>query len=423
MVQEPLFRLEIKKLMKYFRFRKAACMVAAFALCFSCADDDDFVHPNHTFPNKPEEAHGRFDSKPFEWDEHYSTDFERGKEWIYIGDLNFSVAEKPNKLRRSTPRPNPNAPSSGGEYQSKDILLHSSTGIYIGAAYPKSTFGDSFDKELNYPRNPIDLSFNFPDPYLATITAETGSMGYKKVLKGMVKSDEYKKFVKGKSKKSYIFDCTEFYSYTDIEKAFSANAGVGKFFSGEVKKNSTLKEINGRLFARIISTNFDVEMDLPAKGLFKDKSYNIGAENPVYVKEISYGKLAVIAIESKYTYSQIKEAVEASVGFKIFGGNSNYNKEAQKILSESAVTIYAKSNDSNEYKFGTSFEHLLDAVNITYSEDSYGLPVFCQGRYTKDGSVFYLPQTNSNTNSANSSSIPVNSGSSSNKGGRGSGRG
>ena len=67
--------------------------------------------------------------------------------------------------------------------------------IYVGAAFPESEFGKNFSKELVYPRNPIDISTSFPDSYIGEITKETGGLGYKKFLKEVLKSAEYKNLV------------------------------------------------------------------------------------------------------------------------------------------------------------------------------------------------------------------------------------
>lgn len=51
-------------------------------------------------------------------------------------------------------------------------------------------------------------------------------------------------------------------------------------------------------------------MEVPANGFFKDKSKDSSSENPVYVRSISYGKIALLAIESEYSFEEVKKAVE-----------------------------------------------------------------------------------------------------------------
>ena len=123
------------------------------------------------------------------------------------------------------------------------VLINQPDVIYVGAAFPESEFGKNFSKELLYPRNPIDISTSFPDSYIGEITKETGGLGYKKFLKEVLRSEEYKKFIQNGSRESLDFQCSEFFSYSDIEKAFSSNVGLAKLFSSKVQSNSVKKNI------------------------------------------------------------------------------------------------------------------------------------------------------------------------------------
>lgn len=160
----------------------------------------------------------------------------------------------------------------GVSSSTSNILISDPNIIYVGAAFPESEFGKNFSKELLYPRNPIDISTSFPDSYIGEITKETGGLGYKKFLKDVLKSSEYKKFTQNGGRESLDFQCTEYFSYTDIEKAFSSNAGLAKIFSAKVQSNSRKTNIKSRLLGQLISRNFTVTMEVPANGFFKDKS-------------------------------------------------------------------------------------------------------------------------------------------------------
>lgn len=272
--------------------------------------------------------------------------------------------------------------------------------IYIGAVFPESEFGKNFSKELLYPRNPIDISTSFPDSYIGEITKETGGLGYKKFLKDVLKSSEYKKFTQNGGRESLDFQCTEYFSYTDIEKAFSSNAGLAKIFSAKVQSNSRKTNIKSRLLGQLISRNFTVTMEVPANGFFKDKSKDTSAENPVYVRSISYGKIALLAIESEYSFEEVKKAVEAGVKWKIFSAGGNFSSKDTEILQKSTITLYLISDDTSgeANQFFNSLDDIKNAFKINYSESNFGLPIFCKGYYTKDNSLFTITTSSSSRN-------------------------
>lgn len=289
-------------------------------------------------------------------------------------------------------RPGGTRPSYTDSTTTSNILISDPNIIYVGAAFPESEFGKNFSKELLYPRNPIDISTSFPDSYIGEITKETGSLGYKKFLKEVLKSSEYKNFIQNGGRESLDFQCTEFFSYSDISKAFSSNAGLANIFSAKVQSNSHKTNIKSRLLGQLISKNFTVTMEVPANGFFKDKSKDSSSENPVYVRSISYGKIALLAIESEYSFEEVKKAVEAGIKWKIFNAGGSFSAKDTEILQKSTITLYLISDDTKgeANQFFNSLDDIQRAFKINYSESNFGLPIFCKGFYTKDNSIFKI---------------------------------
>lgn len=286
-------------------------------------------------------------------------------------------------------------PSTGS---TSNILISEPNFIYVGAAFPESEFGKNFSKEIISPRNPIELSTSFPDSYIGEITKETGGLGYKRFLKEVMRSTEYKNFIEKGGRESLDFQCSEFFSYSDIEKAFSANAGLAKVFSARVQSSSKKTNIKSRLIGQLISRNFTVAMELPANGLFKDKEKNTSIENPVFVRSISYGKIALLAIESEYSFEEVKKSVEAGIKWKILSAGASYSSKDIEILQKSTITLYVISDDTNGEtdQFFTSLEDIKNAFKLSYSEYNFGLPILCKGYYTKDHSLFTIGTSSPN---------------------------
>jgi|GEM_PF-1466501 len=417
-------------------FIYSIALLLGIILFSSCSDDDnDLLMPSNQSTrsiNQNSVTAGRFDNTPFQWDYFFSTDSlrERSDELIVypvkLQDRNTtssrtiesrsrrdSYSSRDGSSRRGErdsypggnssrdgylPRSDRGNYSTSPRYSTSNILISDPNIIYVGAAFPESEFGKNFSKELLYPRNPIDISTSFPDSYIGEINKETGGIGYKKFLKEVLNSTEYKKFLKGGGRESLDFQCTEFFSYSDIEKAFSSNAGLAKIFSAKVQSNSKKTNIKSRLLGQLISRNFTVTMEVPANGFFKDKAKDTSEENPVYVRSISYGKIALLTIESEYSFEEVKKAVEAGIKWKILNTGGNFSSKDTEILQRSTITLYLISDDTegNANQFFNSLDDIKNAFKINYSESNFGLPIFCKGYYTKDNSVFTLT-TSSNS--------------------------
>ena len=366
---------------------------------------------------------GRFDSEPFQWDYFISTNPEKESSDEFVvypvkiqEDATPLTRSNTNRRRGETgsssrrpggtrpggrvpggTRPGGTRPSYTDSTTTSNILISDPNIIYVGAAFPESEFGKNFSKELLYPRNPIDISTSFPDSYIGEITKETGSLGYKKFLKEVLKSSEYKNFIQNGGRESLDFQCTEFFSYSDISKAFSSNAGLANIFSAKVQSNSHKTNIKSRLLGQLISKNFTVTMEVPANGFFKDKSKDSSSENPVYVRSISYGKIALLAIESEYSFEEVKKAVEAGIKWKIFNAGGSFSAKDTEILQKSTITLYLISDDTKgeANQFFNSLDDIQRAFKINYSESNFGLPIFCKGFYTKDNSIFKITTSQS----------------------------
>jgi hypothetical protein len=412
--------LKIKNMKKNIKLRKAITLFSSLLFLFtSCSKEDNITN------NNQQVTKGRFDNSPFVWDEVYA---KRPVDDIYIGDLNISLvkdngAQTKSDYDASSRRSEGYGSRRGGDTTtspSDNLFIINPIGIYVGAAYPKSSFPYKFDKEIATERNPIDIIFDFRDPFIDQITRETGSIGYKMSLKSAINSNEYQKQVVG-DKPSLEYYFTQYYSYTDLEKAFSGNASLGSIFSAKVSSSSKNINIQSRTLAKLVSVNFSVYMDTPpaSKGFFKDPASNkketFTDDNlPVYIRSLTYGKVVYVAIESEYSYSEVKQALETAIKYKFIGASMSMDQQVTKIFSKSSTTIFAISDNSSQSFFMDGLANLSNLFTVNYSSTAYGYPIYLQGRYVYDNSS-YLPAT---TSSGGNGSRSTNTENTSNTGGR-----
>ena len=407
--------------MKLNSLRLHYVIFAVFVFLSSCSKDEDLYESSITeqsdvpLTRGTSQEEGRFDNIPFQWDYFFTTDSTQiipDGVIVYpvkIEEMESTSSRMAVNNRRDNGGRRPGTGRPGGSWTgdrrrpgsftttTSDFLISDPNFIYVGAAFPESEFGRGFNKPLLYPRNPMEVSTSFPKSYFGEITKETGSLGYKKFLTEVLNSSQYKEFVKTGSRKSLEFQCTEYYSYSDIEKAFSANGGLAKIFSAKVQSSSKKTNIKSRLLGQLISKNFDITMEFPVNGFFKDKSKDTSPENPVYVGSITYGKIALLSIESEYSFEEVKKAVEAGIKWKILSVGGNFSSKDVEVLQKSSIVLYIISDDTNgdTSQFFDSIDGIKKSFSLNYSEANFGLPIFCNGFYTKDNTRFTITETSS----------------------------
>lgn len=402
----------------------SSLLLIGMTLLSSCSKDEDscfsLSSTNYRKSIQTANKNGRFDNVPFQWDYHFSTNpLSNLSNGFVLYPVNIAIRETSdtrsvingngrnnNTGRNDTKDSNSHRRSGDTSYpnSTSSIFINQPEIIYVGAAFPEADFGRTFSNELVYPRNPIEISTSFPNSFIGEITKETGGIGYKLFLKDLLKSDEYKSFIKKGMRESLDFQCTEYFSYADIEKAFSANAGLAKVFSTKVQSKTHKTNIKSKLLGQLISRNFTITMELPPKGLFKDQTKNTSPENPVYVRTLSYGKIALLSIESEYSFEEVKQAIEAGIKWKIVHTGSDISAKNIEILQKSTITLYLIADDTNGEgnHFFDSLDDIKQAFQINYSDGNIGLPIFCKGYYTKDNTLFTLSEKNNNQNFRNS---------------------
>lgn len=108
---------------------------------------------------------------------------------------------------------------------------------------------------------------------------------------------------------------------------------------------------------------------------------NENLENPVYIRSVTYGKTAYFVIESQYSYKEVEEAVKSKLSL----GNAAKGTE---ILKNSTITLFVVSDNRQTANVYTSFQNLDKFLETPFNEHLYGYPIYCQGVYTKDNTIF-----------------------------------
>lgn len=198
------------------------------------------------------------------------------------------------------------------------------------------------------------------------------------MLAESLKSKQYKEFTKNRHS-PFEIRLSEVFSNQDICKAFPNNTTLGKAISDEVKKEPLKGNSKSLLIGELRSNSFTVYMDFPPNGLFKDEKVNRN-DNSVYIRSITYGKVAYFIIENSYPYKDIESTILSKF--------SLHSATDKGILEKSEITLFAISDNLQTAKVFKTFQDLDYFINDVFTENIYGYPIYCQGVYTKDNTVF-----------------------------------
>jgi len=261
--------------------------------------------------------------------------------------------------------------------------------LYLSAPYSAKSIHD-----LTYSRIPVRLksafvTYTYPGYHFEEVTNPTFStMG-----RALQKAIESPKF-SGKQLQGFEYDYKEFKHYSELKLAFGANVNIAQIFKLNVSHNEEHIKLKAGLFARVVQKNFSSIMDYPEDGtVFKNDSdlKTYGSLSPVYINTITYGRMAIIAIESNESYDKLKTAFNASLTAKVINGDLNIDAESLKILKSASVRIFVSGGKGNDVaQIVTGFDKFTQFIvnGGEFTKQDPGVPIFFTANYVHDDSVF-----------------------------------
>lgn len=237
--------------------------------------------------------------------------------------------------------------------------------VWVGDVFPEADFGAGFENNIPYPEMSLTLRTDFPQPYVGhCISNGRQSMNYRRYLKSLIHSEEYKDFVRTDSLGGPV---EVFYS---------------EYNSPEGTKN--IQVVKSRMLVLVLSRRFKVTMDIPDNVSFWEAMKGQTGKNPVYVRSLTYGRAALLMVESEAGFSSLQDAWRNRLEGK------DLTLEQQEVFRRSTVSRRIWS-DTAQWDANQLFDLHTDIQTIfkdCYSEGDYGAPILCEGAYVKDNKPF-----------------------------------
>lgn len=322
-----------------------ALFVSACITTFSSCSKDEMI-------NQPQLNNEEFCCSSLEWDESFH----------------------PNALTKSN---------------SSDLMAVTSDNIFIGALYSSDALDSLSFNWISNPVEPISISYTFPGYYFDDIQRPSKSAMYKS-LKNALASPDFS----GKQSLAFEYDMRQFTKYSELKLAFGANINVASIFKLDASVNYTNISSTSGLFARVVQQNFSIIMDYPYDGnvlLNNDEFESIRSLSPVYINSIIFGRMAILAIESDYSYEELKTAVKIALSAKIVNGELNIDATTKDILQKATMRILVSGGEANQVvQIVEGYEAFMNFIKSggEFSREVPGVPIFFTANYVEDNSVF-----------------------------------
>lgn len=263
--------------------------------------------------------------------------------------------------------------------------------IYLGSILQ----GGSIEKQrfvpIVKPMDPITISYSFPARWVTDIIAKPSLSAQRQSLQNIMN----KEGMAGKQLGSFTYNMRQFSYFEELKLAFGANVNIGGLLNIDVSLDKGKIRKKTGLFAKIVQRNYTVDMDLPADGnilLNHDDIGSVGKYDPIYISSITYGRMALISIESSESYDKVRIALQAALQAKVVNGKLSFNLEQEKILKEAEVNVMVYNGEGEgTVKTAKGWNEFQDFIiqGGRFSKDLPGDAIFYTASYLSDNSPFY----------------------------------
>lgn len=232
----------------------------------------------------------------------------------------------------------------------------------------------------------IDICFDMPGYYCKRIYPRL--INYDGALNEALKSPDFS----GDQTEEFEYDFKRFSYYDELKLAFGANFNIASLLNISASCVSNKITHKTGLFARVFQQNFTAVMDYPEDGnLFKNNNDLNNHLTDAYINSIIYGRLAIISMESDYSYDSVKTAFKAALAINKNSGGASLDAQYKKILDTADVHVYILGGDaSGAAKTFESFESFEKFIKDggAFSKTVPGVPIFITANHLNDNSAW-----------------------------------
>jgi len=234
------------------------------------------------------------------------------------------------------------------------------------------------------------------DPKLSTVR-----QGISDLLKKAITSDTR---VPAKVEFSYqqVFSKSQMNLFVQADVSYGAGSLDTQFDWNQVSTKT-------RILAKYRQIYYSIDVDVPQSPLdFFDPSVTkndlaaaMGTGSmPLYVAGVSYGMMAIMCIESDYSYKEMKLAIDATYNNGIVDVDLGFGRTAEEVMQSSSIKIIVYGGSTaglSDLETGLpGFMKVIDASK-DFTKDSPGVPLVYKFRHLIDNTLAMVTLTSQYT--------------------------
>lgn len=279
---------------------------------------------------------------------------------------------------------------AGGINESTELAVVNSR-CHIGKIFPAKALQELTFRDAPLSGNlaeDITITFMFPSYYSKTIRPNVST--FKRALDEALTQPRFS----GEQFRSFEYDYRSFQKYDELKLAFGADVNVASIFKLNTNVNTTRIRARSGLMARVCQRYFDVVMDYSEDGnIFRnnDDLSKFLSYDPVYISTVTYGRMAIIAIESEYSYEHLKAAFKATLSVGKLGATLSLDPEHKKIMDEATIRLFVwggRGADAPKLMEGASELFGFVSNGGEFTATSHGQLIYCTASYASDNGLF-----------------------------------
>ena len=246
---------------------------------------------------------------------------------------------------------------------------------FIGALIEADKINSDSHEFLDVPQNSITISFSHPAKSRTIIPSCDNMMDVVRdiITDGSIPLQNL----------SFSHIIREIESYEQLSVFFGQKINPTLLFGVPENKEPKPNVVAMNLEQELFSIYMDIE-DLP---VFNIDNPKIEEDKLLYLNSVTFGRKAVVLIESNQSVGKIKEAINDVV--QNYNALEKITEVSHSVLANSVIRIMVTGNDTG---LDTQADNaLIDALlyfNREITADDFGSPITFTAAWLKDNSVF-----------------------------------
>lgn len=257
------------------------------------------------------------------------------------------------------------------------------------------------------PRAPITLSISLEGAGVSGLSEEVTSPSLSRTRQGIANLVT-RAFAENASAPAQVqWDYQQVYSASQMSLVVDADVTYG---AGSLATSFDWSEesTSTKIVAKYTQIYYSIDMDTPA-----DARAVLGADlteeqlrgafpagsRPLYVAGVKYGMMAVMCIESEFSMSQMRMAIDAAYGTGAIDVDLGFGYTARQVLSTSSIRIVVYGGSTSGIQELNGLDGFLGiiAASTEFSADSPGVPLVYKFRHLRDNTLAFISLTSQYT--------------------------